>query len=104
MPPILQLLGGSLGLAYFVQRYSPHPIGLLLTAFLLFLASFSTYAIWYVVVYPRFFSPLRHLPTPPDNAFFTGQTKRIMKAASGMPMREWSETVPNDGLIRYSMW
>ncbi len=97
------MLAGSIGLAYFIQRYSPHPIGTILTAVILFVTAFTCYAAWTVVVYPRFFSPLRHLPTPPDNAFFTGQTKRVMQAASGMPMREWTESVENDGLIRYSM-
>ncbi|KAK5167029.1 uncharacterized protein LTR77_007758 [Saxophila tyrrhenica] len=104
MAPYLQLLGGSAVLAYILQRFSPYPIGTILTTVILFSASFTAYAFWYVVVYPKFLSPLRHLPTPPDNAFFTGQTKQIMREASGIPMRKWNDTVPNEGLLRYSNW
>ena len=105
MPPIPVTIGLSVGVATIVNRYAPqYSVGLVLTSILLFVAQLLAWATWAVIIYPRFFSPLRHLPTPPDNKFFTGQTKRILKESSGMPMRDWTETVPNDGLIRYSVW
>ena len=33
-----------------------------------------------------------------------GQTKEVMREPSGMPARKWIEEMPNDGLIKYSIW
>ncbi len=99
-----RLLGASVVLAYVFARYSPYSIGLTSSIALSVTAALISYAAWIVVIYPKLFSPLRHLPTPPNGGFFTGQTRTILKDVSGMPMRRWTETVPNDGLIRYSMW
>ena len=104
MAVLPQLVAGSVGLAYIVQKYSSLPLGIVSLSAAIFLTLSLSYIFWAVVIYPRFFSPFRHLPTPQDNAFFTGQTKRIMRAASGEPMREWTEHIENDGLIHYSMW
>jgi len=105
MPPSLQLLGVAAGTSFLLDRLAPAvSLGLLTTTALLFVLEFIVYEAWLVIVYPRFFSPLRHLPTPPDGRFFTGQTRRILKEPSGMPMRDWVENVPNDGLIKYSIW
>ncbi|KAK3070465.1 hypothetical protein LTR53_010421 [Teratosphaeriaceae sp. CCFEE 6253] len=105
MPPTLQLLGAAAGTSILLSRLAPsYSLGLITTTLLLFAAEFSAYLTWLVVLYPRFFSPLRHIPTPPGGHFFTGHTKQILKMTSGMPMREWVENVPNDGLIKYSVW
>ncbi|KAK5113197.1 hypothetical protein LTR62_003533 [Meristemomyces frigidus] len=105
MPPILKLLGVAGLEALCITKYLPNfPLGFFSTSFLLFWIQLIALQAWSIVVYPRLFSPLRQLPTPPDNKFFTGQTKRIMRETSGMPMRDWTENVPNDGLIRYSVW
>ncbi|KAK5124989.1 hypothetical protein LTR85_001179 [Meristemomyces frigidus] len=105
MPPTLQVLGLSAGAALLLGRYATaYSLGLFATTTILFFAQLIAYQAWAIVVYPRFFSPLRHLPTPPDGGFFMGQTKRILREPSGMPMRDWVENLPNDGLIRYSVW
>lgn len=105
MPPTLQLLGLSAGASVLLDRYaSSYSLGLVITTLVLFIVQFIVYSAWNIVVYPRFLSPLRHLPTPPNGDFFMGQTKRILREPSGMPMRDWVENVPNDGLIRYSVW
>jgi len=105
MPPKLQMLGSAAATSFVLNRYAPaYSIGLWMTAILLFFTQFIIYETWIIVIYPRFFSPLRHLPTPPDNRFFSGQTRRVLSQPSGIPMRDWVENVPNDGLIRYSMW
>ncbi|KAK5711335.1 hypothetical protein LTR17_018462 [Elasticomyces elasticus] len=105
MPPTLQLLGIAAGTSFILDRFVPAvSLGFFTTATLLFAFNFVAYQTWLIVVYPRFFSPLRHLPMPPDGHFFTGHTKTIVKETSGMPMRRWVETVPNDGLIKYSVW
>lgn len=68
---------------------------------MIFLTQWLLYFIYTVVIYPRYVSPLRHLPQPRDNAFFMGQWSKIVKEPSGIPMRQWINEIPNDGLIRY---
>lgn len=71
------------------------------TFVLAFFLQFFAWAVYYNVLYPRFFSPLRHLPNVGNNHFFMGQWNRIREEPSGHPHREWARTVPNDGIIRY---
>ncbi|OTB06424.1 hypothetical protein M426DRAFT_55146 [Hypoxylon sp. CI-4A] len=59
------------------------------------------YGIWRTILYPKVFSPLRGLPEPKSPSFFMGHFKTIRSKPSGIPMREWVATVPNDGIIRY---
>ncbi|RYO91664.1 hypothetical protein DL762_002102 [Monosporascus cannonballus] len=59
------------------------------------------WAVWAVLLWPRYFSPLRDLPEPSGNSFLFGQFHRIRTEPSGVPHREWAKTIPNDGLIRY---
>ena len=75
--------------------------------------------VWKVVLYPKLFSPLRHLPQPKvrpllnpttslakktlqGGSFFNGQFKRILAEPSGNPHRGWINNIPNDGLIYYT--
>jgi cytochrome P450 len=105
MPPTLQMLGLAAGTSLILERLAPQAsLGIFTTSTILFFLQFVIYETYIIILYPRFLSPLRDLPTPSDNHFFTGQTKRIMREVSGMPMRDWVENVPNDGLIRYSVW
>ncbi|ORY66350.1 cytochrome P450 97B3 [Pseudomassariella vexata] len=60
------------------------------------------WGIWKVLLYPKFFSPLRGLPEPAGGGFFMGQFKRIAAEPTGIPMRDWVTNVPNEGLIRYT--
>lgn len=90
------------------------------TFLVLFAAQLLALATWTVVIYPKLFSPLRHMPEPkvslrPENgdssmlitpyqqggSFFNGQFARILKDPSGIPMQEWINEVPNQGLIHY---
>lgn len=101
----LQMLGAAFGLSFLLTRYaSQYSVGLIGTGVSLFLTEFILYNIWSILIYPRFFSPIRNVPEAPDGKFFTGQTRKIIAASSGQPMREWIESTPNDGLLRYSMW
>lgn len=105
MPTIPQLFAFSAAASVLARTYAPaYSLGLVLTTILLFLASFIAKITWAVVIYPKVFSPLRHLPTPDDNSFFSGQTKKVFREASGRPMRFWIENVKNDGLIKYAVW
>ena len=71
------------------------------TAIVLFFSQWLVYGTYAIVIYPRFISPLRHLPSPPGGSFFNGQWWAITMESSGVPMRRWVNEVPNDGLIRY---
>lgn len=65
------------------------------------LLMFAVWCVWMNQLYPKLFSPLRHLPGPKDNSFFNGQQARISKEPTGVPMVEWFNSIPNEGLIRY---
>jgi hypothetical protein len=105
MLSIPQLFVFSASASVLARAYAPaYSFGVFSTTVLLFLALFVSKITWNVVIYPKLFSPLRHLPTPDDNAFFSGQTKRVFREASGRPMRYWIENVKNDGLIKYAVW
>ncbi|KAB2580149.1 Cytochrome P450 [Lasiodiplodia theobromae] len=56
---------------------------------------------WSAVIYPHFLSPLRHLPQPKGGHWLMGHFNKIRKENTGEPAREWSQTVPNEGLIYY---
>lgn len=72
------------------------------TAVALFLLQWLVYGIYSVILYPRFFSPLRHLPSPPGGSFFMGHFSKISADPPGQPMRQWINEIPNTGLIRYA--
>ncbi|KAK6865635.1 hypothetical protein PG995_002163 [Apiospora arundinis] len=67
----------------------------------LWLSGFLLWAVYTVLLYPNYFSPLRHLPSPPGGSFWNGHFNEINQSPTGIPMREWINTVPNNGLIRY---
>lgn len=58
-------------------------------------------SIWNVLLYPKFFSPLRHLPEPHGNSLFLGQFAAISSEPTGKPQQRWINEIPNTGLIRY---
>ncbi|KAH1513894.1 hypothetical protein KXX29_009738 [Aspergillus fumigatus] len=60
------------------------------------------WVIWNALLYPKIFSPLRRFPGPKDGDFLHGQLWRILSEPVGIPMREWINTIPNDGIIRFT--
>jgi hypothetical protein len=71
------------------------------TAIAIFLLECLSYALYKVVLYPRFFSPFRSLPQPSDGSFFNGQWRKIWTEPAGNPHRKWINSIPNNGIIRY---
>lgn len=72
------------------------------TAIAIFFAQWTVYLVYSVWIYPRYISRLRHLPMVTENNHpIMGQWFNITKEPSGVPMRHWLNTVPNEGLIRY---
>ncbi|KAK0202604.1 cytochrome P450 [Desarmillaria ectypa] len=52
-------------------------------------AYFVCRVVYWLIVYPRFFSPLRHLPGPPVGEPILGQARKIFSTQVGMAAREW---------------
>jgi hypothetical protein len=80
-------------------------------------------ALYWLVLYPKYFTPFWHLPTPrvghpsfrltfeccanrdidvlQHRWAFTGNETSLFRELPWDVARRWSETIPNDGLIRY---
>ncbi|KAI8409300.1 hypothetical protein FOFC_09136, partial [Fusarium oxysporum] len=54
-----------------------------------------------IFIRPRFISPLRHIPTPFGNHWLWGHGMKLYREPYCSPVREWNETVPNHGFLRY---
>ncbi|PNH43027.1 hypothetical protein VD0004_g4350 [Verticillium dahliae] len=65
------------------------------------LLSFLGWVVWAIFLWPKLFSSLRSLPGPNDNHWLMGQFPKIGAEATGLPMMEWVNTIPHDGIIRY---
>ncbi|KAK8048549.1 cytochrome P450 [Apiospora phragmitis] len=68
----------------------------------LWLSGLFLWVAWTILLYPKLFSPLRHLPSPSGGSFWNGHFAEIAAKPTGIPMREWINTIPNNGLIRYT--
>ncbi|KAI4717520.1 cytochrome P450 monooxygenase [Aureobasidium sp. EXF-10727] len=71
------------------------------TTVVAFLAAFIPRFIWLSIIYPFYFSPLRHLPQPKQTSLLFGQMYRILTESIGSPQSQWMREIPNDGLIYY---
>ncbi|KAL4893634.1 cytochrome P450 [Aspergillus ambiguus] len=55
-------------------------------------------AVYNILIYPYFITPLRHLPTVPGNL---NNARIIFDDPRGRTPLEWMKTIPNDGLIHF---
>ncbi|KAI0910689.1 cytochrome P450 3A5 [Ustulina deusta] len=68
----------------------------------LFLLHYFLFKFYRVYLYPRFFSPLRHLPGPQDNNVILGQELNKFRADSPVGVQlDWSQRWPDAPFIRY---
>jgi len=83
-----------------VPQYLPkHP---LLYVFLrLFAIQFALVAFYKLTIYPRFVSPVRHLPHPKGARLIVGNGLNLSKLPRGSGFLEWMREIPNDGLIYF---
>ncbi|KAL8780064.1 MAG: hypothetical protein Q9213_006654 [Squamulea squamosa] len=105
MAPVKRLLGvvSAIG-AFSTVRIAPQwslNESFLATFVALLSFQFTLLFTWNVVLYPKYFSPLRHLPEPNGNSLFMGQFTAIRTEPTGQPQRRWANEVPNDGILRY---
>ncbi|KAF2494779.1 cytochrome P450 [Lophium mytilinum] len=107
-PPKKLFLLDSVIISFFVNRYaSTYSLGgsFFWTASALYTFQLLVLATYEIILYPHFLSPLRHIPTPPGANILLGHFPRMFREPTGFPQREWIESVPNDGLIRYTtLW
>ncbi|KAI4113095.1 MAG: hypothetical protein LQ345_005852 [Seirophora villosa] len=90
----------ALSLVKLYPQWSIH--GSFIATFLACLSFVVTLSsIWNVLLYPKFFSPLRHLPEPHGNSLFLGQFAAISSEPTGKPQQRWINEIPNTGLIKY---
>ncbi|KAM3426610.1 hypothetical protein NHJ13734_009357 [Beauveria thailandica] len=61
---------------------------------------FACRIFYYIVLYPVYFSPFRHLPTPKERSWLWGNFPPHFVEPMCMTMRTINESVENDGLIR----
>ncbi|RAO72355.1 uncharacterized protein BHQ10_008367 [Talaromyces amestolkiae] len=80
----------------------PMQVALKITGVTIF-SSIIVLGVYKIYLRPFYFSPLRHLPEPKGGTLLNGHAKLVPNERSGMPLQEWINEVPNDGLIRYRM-
>ncbi|KAK8859070.1 cytochrome P450 [Apiospora arundinis] len=67
-----------------------------------FLAQYTILNIYRAFIYPRFVSPLRHIPGPNGGHFFFGQAINLFRAPTPTSLyTEWSREHPDAPLLRY---
>ncbi|KAK2069551.1 hypothetical protein P8C59_004119 [Phyllachora maydis] len=108
MAPLLKIIVASSAAAAYVlgSRQTTGSWPTVILAFVLNFLSlwslqFAAWVLWRVILYPKVFSPLRGLPGPTGNALFMGQYSRIRAQPTGVPMADWINSIPNEGIIRY---
>jgi hypothetical protein len=89
--PWQYISGLAAGFAYFANHNgSSWPRLSYASAFLAgWLLIFFIWGLWTVLVYPRYFSPLRHLPGPENASLLHGQWSRIRAEPTGAPHIDW---------------
>ncbi|KAI0106201.1 cytochrome P450 [Nemania sp. FL0031] len=97
------ILASSLAASYLLVSYQSYwwklyYVGTFISAWLF---QSMAWGVWVVILWPKFFSPLRSLPEPSGGSWWNGHFGRIVAEPSGIPMRDWVTSVPNDGVIRY---
>ncbi|KAJ5720940.1 cytochrome P450 monooxygenase [Penicillium malachiteum] len=96
---IVIAVGGAAAL-YFKPEYaigSSRPVTAVILVILITLAKI----IYELFLYPKFFTPLIGIPTPADWHFLKGNGNTGLVDTPHDLIREWAQTIPNNGLIRY---
>ncbi|KAI1410752.1 cytochrome P450 [Hypoxylon sp. FL1857] len=72
------------------------------TGYILFIIQYLLLKYYRVFLYPKYFSPLRHLPGPTDNQIFFGQFFNFLKAETPTSLYvKWMREYPDAPFIRY---
>lgn len=93
----------GIGILEFLPQLRPTG-GLGRLAFGLFLVNFGLITIYYWMIWPFFFNPLRSLPGPKGGNPFIGFGPAQFERPPGENLRRWVKNIPNDGLIHFRGW
>ncbi|KAJ5595022.1 uncharacterized protein N7459_001230 [Penicillium hispanicum] len=74
-----------------------------LTILLLFTTLTFVKIVHRMILYPRFFTPIKHIQTPPNRHWLTGNGDTVFHETPHSRMKEWIKILPNEGLIRFYM-
>ncbi|TQN74808.1 Cytochrome P450 monooxygenase FUM15 [Colletotrichum shisoi] len=66
-----------------------------------FVFQMVAWGIFVVLLFPQYLSSLRSILGPKDDHWLMGQYPRIIREPTGVPMMEWVNTIPHEGIIRY---
>ncbi|KAI0432481.1 cytochrome P450 [Xylaria sp. FL1042] len=101
--PLRRITAASIASSYVLVAHQSHwwKLHYVSTFFAAWLLQLLLWIIWAVFLYPLYFSPLLHLPEPKGGSWWNGHFKEIRQKPSGIPMRHWAATIPNDGIMRY---
>ncbi|CAI7634964.1 unnamed protein product [Penicillium glandicola] len=87
---------------YFKPEYAISNSRILTVAVLFGIIIVSKIVYW-VVLYPDYFTPLKHIYSPPDRSWLTGNSGSLLFETPYPQLREWVKNKPNQDLIRYYM-
>ncbi|PGH09131.1 hypothetical protein GX51_00885 [Blastomyces parvus] len=94
-------VGLSFAVTILISYFLAHPFQ---SSSLIFVASFlllsSALVVGRAILYPIFFTPFKHLPTPPGRSIWNGHFAQFTSAPGGLVPRRWMLEVPNSGLLR----
>ncbi|KAJ5899426.1 hypothetical protein N7495_004170 [Penicillium taxi] len=93
---------GLTALVYFKPEYTIYNSRVATIAILL-----TVHTLWKIIyqldLYPRFFTPLKHIQTPSRRRWLTGNTESLFNETPHQKIRQWVKSCPNEGLFRYYM-
>jgi hypothetical protein len=80
--------------SYALVTYFPHLLPYSQPSYLgtfaqIWIVEVSISLFWQVILYPKYFSPLRHLPGPEGGSWWCGYFFEIIRRPSGEPIKEW---------------
>ncbi|KAK2738645.1 hypothetical protein FQN57_006963 [Myotisia sp. PD_48] len=90
------------GIPVMLSRIPPQYLGSILwIAPLLIAIALVSRLMYWIVLYPKYFTRLKHLPTPLPRRLLTGNFVTFQAQELPASMVQWAKEIPNDGMIRF---
>lgn len=88
------IMGGSAFASFLLVRFTPKVLVFDRPTYLgtfveLILFELLAWAFYKVVLYPKYLSPLRHLPGPKNESWWNGNFGRVLREVNGGPAMDW---------------
>jgi len=106
MPAFLEVWLPLVGctLVALIQRVSSAGLDAANPVLLVLAAEVGTAALWgiyWMVLYPAYFTPFRNIPTPAKRSWLRGNRSKLLPDNPWVEIGEAMHALPNNGLIRY---